>query len=78
MRDRIGEARTVHMQAEPAFAREMADRGDVIGGVDQPIFGGVGDRDGVRLDLVDVGARRIEQGADRIGGQLRALALGQQ
>ena len=65
MRDRIGEARAVHVQAEPARAGELADRGDFVGRIDQAIFGRVGDRDRVRLDLVDVvgGSRRSPRGS---------------
>ena len=57
-RQRVGEARAVHVEREPALLRQLAKRRDLRGAVNQAIFGGVGDRDRRGLDLVDVGADR--------------------
>jgi hypothetical protein len=76
MRDRVGETGAVHVQAELARLGQLADRRHFVGRVGEAIFGGVGDRDRVRLDLVDVVADRIDHRADRVGRQLGARAGG--
>ena len=78
MRDRVGEARAVHVEAEPARLGEIAERGDLVGRVGQAVFGGVGDRQRVRLDLMHVVADPGEHARHRIGRQLRARSVGEQ
>ena len=53
-RQRIGEARAVHVEGEAPLLRQLAERRDLRGPVNEPIFGRVGNRDGGGLDLVDV------------------------
>ena len=56
--NRVGKAGAIHMQAEPARLADFGQAGDLVGTVDQSIFAGVGDRDGSRLDLMDIVADR--------------------
>jgi hypothetical protein len=65
------------VETEAAALGDLADRGDLGGAVDETIFGGVGDRQRVRLDLVDVGADAVAGGFDCLREQFRALALEQ-
>ena len=53
--DGVGEARPVHVEAEGAAARLLAERRNLGGAVGEAIFGGVGDRQRLGLGLVDVG-----------------------
>ena len=65
-RQRIGEARAVHVEAEPALLGQLAERRDFGSAIDQAIFGRVGDRERGGLDLVDVVADAIAGRRDRL------------
>ena len=64
-------------KARPALLRQLAERGDFGGAIDEAIFGRVGDRDRRRLDLVHVVADAVARGRDRLGRDLGALAVEQ-
>jgi hypothetical protein len=74
----IGEARAVHVEAEPARAGHFTQRRDLVRRVDQSVFGRIGDRQSRRLHLMHVVADRREQGLHRVRRQLGAFALRQQ
>ena len=74
----VGEPCAVHVEAEPALLRQRADRSDFEGKVHAAVFGGVGDRDRVRLDAVDVVGDRVDDCADRVGGQFGPVAVSEE
>ena len=69
--------RTIDMHAKPVRLGQFTDGGKFIGPIAAPVLARLGDRDGMRLDLVDIIANRIDHRANRFGGQLCTLALGQ-
>jgi len=69
--ERVGEARAVHVQAEPARLGQFAEGADFGGTIDQAIFGRIGERDDGRLDLVDVVADGLASRGGHRRGHLR-------
>ena len=63
------------MQRQTALAGERGDRSDFLRPVTAAIFGRLGDRNRMRLDLVDVVANGVDGRANGIGRQLGPLAL---
>ena len=57
--------------------RQFGDGRHLVHAVDQPIFGGVGDRDARRLHLVHIGTDRIEPRSDGLRRDLGAVAFQQ-
>ena len=56
MRQRIGKARAVHVHREAVAARRLGERRDLVDGVDGAELGGLGERQGARLDVVHAAA----------------------
>ena len=64
-------------KARPRSCASAPSARRLVGGVDEAVFGGVGDREGVRLGLVDVVADRGERGGGGLRRQLGADAFGE-
>ena len=66
-RKRIGEPRAVHVEAEAALSRDLAQRSDFGRAIDEPVFGRIGDRERRGLNLVHVVADAIAGVGDSCG-----------
>ena len=66
------------MQPQTALLGQRRDRGHLIGAIGAAIFARLGDRNRMRLNLMDIVADRIDRGADGLRRKLRALPRHQQ
>src|SRR6476661_10146118 len=73
----IGETGAIHVKAEAARLRQLAESGNLRGSIDEAIFRRIGDRDPAGLDLMDVSPNPVASARDAFGDDLRSAAIEQ-